>query len=283
MGASLALSIQKKGFTCKITGIVRSDESKSVGIEKKIGHEIFTEHEFSSIGDWKQYDFIIFALPVDLILEKIKLLPNDFKGLITDLGSTKKDIIRAVENKFKSIHNYYSSHPMAGSEQTGIRYATSNLYIDRLCIMTGPKNVSDLAVTNITKFWNDLGSETVAINPEDHDVVLSYLSHSPHIISSLLVQWAANNSKVRSYSAASPVPLTGGGFRDMSRIAGSNPEMWEAIIGSNRKEIYLSLKGFRDELSELISQLDPDTKPEQGFWKKYFEIAKEMRSKVLRI
>ncbi|MCE9500279.1 MAG: prephenate dehydrogenase/arogenate dehydrogenase family protein, partial [Leptospira sp.] len=114
MGASLALSMRKKGFRCKITGVVKTDESRREGIEKKIADEIFVESEFISRQNWNTFDFIIFSLPVDLTVEKLKLLPEDFTGLITDLGSTKKNIIRAVEEKFKGPHNYYSSHPMAG-------------------------------------------------------------------------------------------------------------------------------------------------------------------------
>ena len=98
---------------------------------------------------------------MDLTCDKIDLIPEKYKGYITDLGSTKQFIIQKIESKYKSAHNYYSSHPMAGSEQSGMNYAKVDLYENRLCILTEPKGVTKDAIQKITSFWKMIGSITI--------------------------------------------------------------------------------------------------------------------------
>ncbi len=281
MGASLSLSLKKKNLAKKITGVVRSEKSKLKGIELNIADEIFTEKQFLN-QSWNQFDLIVFGLPVDLTCEKILLLPLNFSGVITDLGSTKKEIIEVVENKFSTSHNYISSHPMAGSEQTGLEFAKDNLFESKLCILTKPKNFNEVVFVELKQFWESIGSITIEMNASEHDEVLTYLSHTPHILSSILVNWAYQNKKVQEKTDSFPFPLTGGGFRDMSRIAGSNPEMWDAIINSNKKNIIQSLKEFKEEINKLAQELESGNSKED-FWKEYFNNSRKSRSKILKL
>lgn len=284
MGASLSLAIRNKNLGCKITGVVKSEKSRTEGITQKIADEVILESDFLKSNTWNKYDFIVFSLPVDLTCDKIDLIPEDYSGYITDLGSTKQSIIQKVESKFKSGHNYYSSHPMAGSEQSGMSYAKVDLYENRLCILTKPKGVSKEAVERVTEFWKMLSSITIEMNAKEHDDVLSYLSHSPHILSSILVNWAYNNPKVKFYTEKSPIALTGGGFRDMSRIAGSNPDMWNAIINTNKDSIHDSLIEFRREIDRLISILESSPESMNSeFWKDYFIESKNARRQILKL
>ncbi len=279
MGASLGLAIKNKFADCRITGIVRSEKSKKEGLSRNVASEIFTESEFIEKNSWNEYEFIIFSLPVDSTEDKIHLFPDDYSGYITDLGSAKTNIISAVEKKYPREHNYFSSHPMAGSEQSGLLYADKDLYENRLCILTPPERVNNSAREFVTNFWQTLGMKTIEICAEDHDEILSYLSHSPHMISSLLSVWAYQNKKVKIYTDKSPIPLTGGGFRDMTRIAGSNPEMWQAIFSANKENVKKSLTDFREQLELLIETLDTDF---DEFWIQYFEKAKDSKSKIFK-
>ncbi len=284
MGASLALAIKKKELGCEVVGVVRSAKSRSEGISQKIASQIFLEEDFLKSNSWNEYDLIVFSLPVDLTCDKIDLIPKNYKGYITDLGSTKKTIIQKVESKFTREHNYYSSHPMAGSEQSGMNYAKVDLYENRLCILTKAKGVSKEAIEKITQFWKMIGSITIQMDATEHDEVLSYLSHTPHILSSILVNWAYKNEKVKFFTQKSPIPITGGGFRDMTRIAGSNPEMWNAIINTNKHSIHDSLLEFRKEIDRLLQSLEAtDEKADIEFWKKYFLESKESRSQIFKI
>jgi prephenate dehydrogenase len=282
MGGSLALAIRNKGLASCVSGVFRNE--KSLLEAKKLGYadDFFLEQDFLERNLWNQFDFIIFGLPVDIICQRIQAIPQDYPGYLTDLGSTKISIIQSVESKFSTEHNYYSSHPMTGSENSGVQFSKEGLYEGKLCILTAPTNLRKEAQLKIREFWERIGSRIIDIPAQDHDEILAYLSHSPHILSSLLVTWVGQNEKVMNYNKLSNLPLSGGGFRDMSRIAGSNPEMWEAIIQTNRKSIHQSLIDFRIQLDELILAFERE--PENNsFWRQYFEKAKEHRNQILKL
>jgi prephenate dehydrogenase len=283
MGGSLSLAIKKTGLKIKTTGVLRSQKSYDEIINKNLTDYLLIEEDFLRNNRWNEYDLIIFSLPVDLTCDKINLIPEDYQGFITDLGSTKSEIIKAVKNKFKSKHNYYSSHPMTGSELSGALHSKDDLYFGKLCILTREDNTSEESVSKIEDLWKYIGSSTIEIPAQDHDEILSYLSHAPHILSSLLVNWANNSDIVKKYTNISPLPLSGGGFRDMSRIAGSNPEMWEAIISTNKEAILTCLLAYKNQLTDLIEILKQEPPHQKGIWKKYFESSKNSRNQILKI
>ncbi len=283
MGGSLSLALKKNGYNGRITGILRSQKSLEEIRDKCITDELLLEEDFIKNNLWNQFDLIIYSLPVDLTCQKINQLPLDFTGIITDLGSTKKEIIESVKNKFNGIHNYYSSHPMTGSEQSGALHSKEDLYNGKLCILTREENTSQSAIERITEFWNYLGCKIIEIPASDHDEILAYLSHAPHLLSSLLVNWAKKSEMVSTYTKISPLPLSGGGYRDMSRIAGSNPEMWEAIISTNKEAILDSMIQFKRNLEEIIDILNKNPEEQLGFWKKYFEDSKKSRDFILKL
>lgn len=282
MGASLSLALKKKGILTHVTGVVSSSASKSKGESLKSADTILTAEEFHSTKQWKDYDFIIFGVPVDLTARLISELPSDFSGIITDVGSTKKEIIRAVETHFPQAHNYVSSHPMCGSEESGLEFANVSLYEGRLCILTSPKNAKPEIKDRLELFWKTIGAETIEISAEEHDSILSYLSHSPHILSSIMADWAANQKIVKRYTDLSPIPLNGGGFRDMTRIAGSNPKMWAAIFSSNQNEIYKSLMDFRERLDIILEKLNPKNTLNRQEWEGFMETSRRSRDFILK-
>ena len=112
MGASLSLAIRKKELGCEVTGVVRSEKSRAEGMSLNITDKIFLEEDFLKSNSWNEYDLIIFSLPVDLTCDKIDLIPETYKGYITDLGSTKKFIIDKVESKFKAVIDFNGKKPI---------------------------------------------------------------------------------------------------------------------------------------------------------------------------
>ena len=275
------MALKEKDRSVITTGIVRSERSLSEAMELNLADSLYTEEDFLNKDLWNSFDLIVYSLPVDSTCQKINELPASYQGFITDLGSTKKEIIDTVEKKFGRGHRYCSSHPMTGSENSGPRFSKADLYQNKLCILTKPEKSCTESLNLMEKFWTDLGSQTVHIPAKEHDEILAYLSHSPHILSSLLVTWASERKEVENYTGKSPLALAGGGFKDMSRIAGSNPEMWEAIIQTNRKSILDSLTDFRSRLDSLIQVLSQSDS--SGYWKDYFEKAKNHRQKILKL
>ncbi|PJZ68718.1 prephenate dehydrogenase [Leptospira perolatii] len=282
MGASLSLALKKKGSKAKVTGVVGSPKSKENGKRLGSADEIMTAEEFSKVENWSDYDLIVFGVPVDKTAEMVRALPKNLPAILTDLGSTKKEIVQAVEDSLTNSHKYISSHPMCGSEETGLEYANPDLYEGRLCILTKPAGSTEESFDRLEEFWKWLGMETLEIPSVEHDKILSYLSHVPHILSSLMADWAWENECVQKFTQGSPVALTGGGFRDMTRIAGSNPKMWAAIYSSNRDEIYKSLLDYRNRLDQLLSELDPKKPLDPERWETFMEESRKNRDRILK-
>ncbi|TGN17698.1 prephenate dehydrogenase [Leptospira idonii] len=272
MGGSLSLAIRKKIKTAKTTGVVRSEASKDVILKQNISDFVFLEEEFFQNRKFEEYDLVIFATPVHSVIHHIQNLNSHSQTIYTDLGSTKKTIIDAVHKKFSNeSHRYVSSHPMCGSEHSGPGAAKENLYEEKLCIVTSPNGLQSGIADEIRMFWEAIGCWTLDMEAKEHDETLAYLSHLPHLVSSLLVQTAIGNPVVNKQVSEAPRPITGGGFRDMSRIAGSNLEMWLSIFQENQNQIYESLKNLKSELEQVTEAFHPSHPLDRDriteFWK----------------
>jgi|JI8StandDraft_1071087.scaffolds.fasta_scaffold00054_8 prephenate dehydrogenase len=283
MGGSLSLAIKKRYPTVRVTGVVRSEKSKQEIIESKLADLVYTEKEISESLDWNVYQLVIFSTPVHTVLKYISKIPSSGNTIFTDLGSTKGTIIRAVDLHFADLHRYVSSHPMCGSEFSGPASAMEDLYHNKLCILTSAKGTNVEAMDFIRNFWKEIGSWTLEMEPNEHDETLAYLSHLPHILSSLLVQTAIKNSTVHKVVSDADKPITGGGFRDMSRIAGSNFEMWNSIFQENQKFIFDSLFEFRNELDKMISYFDPKLSLKSESIKSIWESARLAKEKIQKL
>ena len=260
MGGSLSLAIKKKFPNVRVTGVVRSENSKKTIQKKNISHDVLTESEFYQTKTFSDFDFVVFSTPVKSVIETILKLPKIGTTVYTDLGSTKETILTAVNSHFDTAHQYISSHPMCGSEHSGPEAAKEDLYQDKLCIVTKPEKAKQETVDLVRNFWETIGSWTLEMGEKEHDETLSYLSHLPHILSTLLVNTAIANPVAKKQIEESTKPITGGGFRDMSRIAGSNPEMWLSIFEENRSYVFNSLSDYKSALEEVIEIFNPDNR-----------------------
>lgn len=263
MGGSLAKTIRRLDPSVRLKGIVRIPNSREDVMRLGLVDECWTEDEWFGGKGYSQCmegDLLVFGTPVHRIKEQIARLPLDARFHITDMGSTKKNIVDSVSVHFNKrlVHNYVSSHPMCGSELAGPENALDGLYHGKLCILTPIGGSSSESLESVGGFWKSIGMTTHTMDGENHDRVLAYLSHGPHILSSLMVDWA--QSAVGDENSRSPQPIMGGGFRDMARIAGSNPEMWQAILSENRIHILESMRKFSGHLDSVIRMLEMSDK-----------------------
>lgn len=277
MGSSLALALRKLDKDIQLYGVVRSTKSKEVISRMGIFHSVNIENEFLSKPNWSDLDLIIFGTPVDTLEALISNLPHGLNAVLTDMGSTKYAIDVSVKKLLGSKHKYISSHPMCGSELSGPENAIENLYSNKLCILTPIEGSDKESLLKIENFWKSIGMLCYQMDSKTHDETLSYLSHSPHILSSLMVIWAERMAG--EVNRQSPMPIMGGGFRDMARIAGSNPEMWKAILSENRKPILNSLIEFQNELNSAIELLKSG---EQKDFQNLFELAALKKKSLLK-
>jgi len=187
--------------------------------------------------------FVVIASPVDHIVPLAReIAPTLADGaIVTDVGSVKGEISRLGHAALGSRAHFVGSHPMAGSEKTGWQHSTETLFDGRTCFVTPLADTNENAAATVAKFWRELGGEPVTISPDQHDEIVAHISHLPQMIASSLCAFLAKkNPQWRNFA--------GGGLRDTTRIAGSDPQLWRTIIEQNRDEILRALREYQEEL-----------------------------------
>lgn len=235
IGGSLALAIKKKGLAGEVVGVSRKKATLSSA--RKIGA---IDRGSQGLEIIKGADLVILAVPVDTIIELAPRIRRVIKPdcLVTDVGSTKERIVSALDKIFP---NYLGAHPLAGSEKRGVLNASPDIFRGSLCILTPTGKTAPAALKKIRLFWKGIGAKVLFLKPKAHDRILAFTSHLPHIAAFCLIN--AIPPKYLSFSST--------GLRDTTRIAGSDSEIWEKIITSNRSNIITALKAFECGLSRL--------------------------------
>jgi prephenate dehydrogenase len=239
IGGSLAMEIRKLKLAKEVVGVCRHKES--LAWAKSIGAIDYGSQNLEII---KNADLLILAMPVNSIISLApaiaRIIGKDC--LVTDVGSTKKEIVRTLEKLFP---NYVGSHPLAGSEKRGVKNAHKDLFKDSLCILTPTKKTKTAAMRKISLLWKKVGARTVSLKPEVHDKILSFVSHIPHVAAFSLIE-----------SVPEPfLKFSSGGLKDTTRIAASDNELWTEIFLTNRKNIIRGIKIYQKNLTAIKSAI----------------------------
>lgn len=250
IGGSFALALRKAGVVANVVGFGRSaatlQQARRLGSIDRIGQDIAAE-----VSD---ADLILLATPVAQMAEIFaRIAPHlGMHTLITDAGSTKSDVVAAARSKLaKNIAQFVPAHPVAGGEQSGAAAAQANLYQGKKVVLTPLPENSKAAVAQVRKAWELCGATVNEMTAQRHDEVFAAVSHLPHLLSFVLVLDLAqrdNRAELLSFAAS--------GFRDFTRIAASNPEMWRDISLANRDALLRELKQYADELFVLYQALE---------------------------
>ena len=270
IGASMALGIKRDHPDYKILGYNRSQTSREIALERGMVDRV--TDDFASFAPLA--DVIILCLPIKQTVAFIKDLANmDLKEgvIISDAGSTKAAIVDAAEKYLagKSFR-FIGAHPMAGSHKTGAVSADVNLFENAYYIFTPSSLTTPDTLEEMKDLLSGLHARFIEIDAKEHDRVTSQISHFPHILASSLMEQTAiyaEKHEMARYFAA-------GGFRDMTRIAESEPGMWTSILLSNRETILERIENFKERLDvigQAISQGDED-----HIWN-FFNQAREQR------
>lgn len=191
-------------------------------------------------------DLVVVAAPVDRIIPLVQQVAPQLapEAIVTDVGSVKGEITRHGHAALGRKAHFVGSHPMAGSEKTGWEHGSAELFQHRTCFVTPLPESNPAAVAKVVAFWRDLGGEPVTVPPDQHDEIVAHISHLPQIVaSSLCAMLAGKTPAWRNYA--------GGGLRDTTRIAGSDPQLWRTILEQNRDEVLRALRDYQDELHGL--------------------------------
>ena len=254
MGGSLGLAAKRANIADEICGYARREETRTQAIA--IGA---VDTVTDSISDAiKDADIVIFCLPVFTIRDFIKEFVAYFSPncIVTDVGSTKADIMNGVIPLFKgSQSEFIGSHPIAGSDETGLDAATIDLYQNSMVIIT-PENENNPATEQLMEFWQKIGARTSVMNAEQHDQIMAATSHLPHIIAAMLVETVLNPKHKDTKHEIKQ--FCGSGFRDTTRVAGGSEEIWHDIVKSNKSAIIKELDTFTSVLNKFQTLLEND-------------------------
>ncbi|MDB5171272.1 MAG: Prephenate dehydrogenase [Phycisphaerales bacterium] len=266
LGGSIGLALRPRLKGCKVIGYGH----KRATLDAAIGLGAIDEGYDDLSQAVRGADLVILCTPVGLFRRLLaEMAPLLAPGtLVTDVGSTKRSIVRAAEELLPGGVHFVGSHPMAGSEKRGVEFARADLYEGALCIVTPTERTDAGALEKVEGFWRMLGMRTCRVSPEEHDRRLSDVSHLPHALAAALV------STQEEASAA----LAGKGFSDMTRIAGGDPGLWRDILMDNRDNVRASIGALRERLDGLDALLEKGDLEGVRAW---LEQAAQRRRKLL--
>lgn len=254
IGGSLALALRRSGAVDEIIGC----GPNAAHLRRGVALGVIDSFEIDPAAAVAGADLVVVATPVRAMTDVFHALRSALAphAVLTDTGSTKGSVVDAVRAAFGSVPpRFVPGHPVAGTEKSGVEAAFAELFDDQRVILT-PLVGTDLgALETVRRLWSCAGARVTEMTPEQHDRVLAATSHLPHVLAYALVdRLAAMDAREEIFAYA------GGGFRDFTRIAASNPEMWRDIVLANREALLAAL----DDLLQALTRMREDIDREDG-------------------
>ena len=251
IGSSIARAIRKNHLSSKIVSSNRSDSVNKKVIELKIVDDSSSDTKKMAEGS----DLIIIAAPLSSYEDIISKIKNSLKSgtILTDVGSVKEGVISLIEKDVPANVSWISSHPIAGTEESGPEAGFSELFKNRWCILTPSKKAQEKDIKLLETFWKKIGSKVDIMEAKQHDYILSITSHIPHLIAYNVVNTSLN---IQDEKESVIVKYSAGGLRDFTRIASSNPIMWRDIFIQNKTNTTKVIKKFISNLEDLKNAIE---------------------------
>jgi prephenate dehydrogenase len=243
LGGSVAKAARAGGLARRLVGIGRDTARLRPALDDGTLDAVTTDLD-TGVRD---ADFVLLAAPVlaiEGLLERVwRAAPA--RTVVTDVGSTKRNIVCAAERLAATRPlTFVGSHPLAGSEQSGYGVARADLFRGATVVVTPTEATELAALKQVTEFWEALGARVSSLDPETHDRTVAAISHLPHLIACALVDGAGRVEP-------SALELAARGFRDTTRIAAGDPDMWTEIFLANRDALSASVEAFQEALADL--------------------------------
>ncbi|UOK43926.1 MULTISPECIES: prephenate dehydrogenase [Flavobacterium] len=249
IGGSLALDLKAINSRATIFGIDTND----LHLEKAL--ELGLIDEKATFDDLPQADWVILAIPVDKMTEVLPQILNEIKdeAIVLDVGSTKEQICKSVENHPKR-RNFIAAHPIAGTEFSGPSAAQRGLFIGKTNIICEVEKTASSLQEKVLGFFNDIGMHIRYMDPKSHDKHIAYVSHLSHISSFMLGKTVIEKEK----NERDIFDMAGSGFESTVRLAKSSPSMWTPIFKQNKEEVLKPLSEYIDNLNRFKELLEND-------------------------
>ena len=245
MGGSFALGLKQAGLVKSIAGFSASEKTRQRAQQLQV-IDIACDSVAQTV---EGADLVLLAVPVSATRQSLEAIvpamsPN---ALLMDVGSTKCDVVAAArETLGERLSCFVPAHPIAGKEVAGIEHAESGLYKNRRTVLTPLSETGAHQISKAKAVWQALGSTVFTMTPEAHDATFAAVSHLPHLLA-----FAAVNALVSQTEGADFLRMAGPGFRDFSRIAGSDPAVWRDILSANQTEVLSQITHFKQALAQL--------------------------------
>ncbi|MFT5837341.1 MAG: cyclohexadieny/prephenate dehydrogenase [Candidatus Azotimanducaceae bacterium] len=251
LGASLALALKERALCTRVHAWSRRAETRAQALQSDWCDAVFDQADEACVGS----ELVVICTPVETIVPLLEQVAASLSSnaLVTDVGSTKRLICRDAKGVQNGEINFIGSHPMAGSERSGMAHARADLFEGAACIITPLADAVDAEIVRLHRLWEAIGMQIVTCTPEKHDEIVAHISHLPHLLASSLCSYLAEQDSDWKH-------LGGGGLRDTTRVAAGDPILWKQILEQNREEVLRAIDGFENELQTLkTALLDKDT------------------------
>jgi prephenate dehydrogenase len=246
IGGSIGLALRSRGLASEVIGVGRHEGS--LGEAVRLGA---IDRGSTDLRDaLATAEAVVVCTPVDRVADDVRRCA-ELAGpevLITDAGSSKRQIVEAVERHPRCAASYVGAHPVAGSERKGVAHARPDLFDGRPCVLTPTTRTPADRLLRARAFWSSIGCRVLEMGPADHDEVLAYTSHLPHALAGALA----------SSVPADWLPLAAGAYRDGTRVAAADTGLWTAIFRDNRGPLLKALDSLRERLATFQYALMTD-------------------------
>jgi len=248
IGGSIGLDLRSRGFD--VFGVSSRQQTCSRAQARGVVNEASINLSLMAAAD-----VVFICTPLGsiepIVRELVPYLSRD--TIVTDVGSVKTPIVQAVSSLWP---NFVGGHPMAGTAESGIEAAVSDLFVGRPYVVTPTAQTPALAVDKIEEIARLLGAKVYRCEPEEHDRAVAWISHLPLMASATLVAACDREGDRDIVNLAQH--LASSGFRDTSRVGGGNPELGVMVAKYNREELLRSLSIYRDSLDEFITDIEAE-------------------------
>lgn len=273
IGGSLSKVIKSNRITDRVTGAGRGRN----GLEQALSLGVIDRIADSPAEAVKDADLVVLATPVGVFEQIARQIGPLMKPgtILTDVGSVKGEMVKALESILPGHVRYVPGHPIAGKEKTGVAEASETLFKNAKCILTPTEKTDRAALDTVRGIWEAAGARVIMMDPFIHDKVFAAVSHLPHVAAYAMMCTVSDmNTGTDDYLA-----FSGAGFRDFTRIAASSPEMWRDICLLNRQNIVHMIERYQFSLSRLKKAIErADAKAIEKLFREASNIRKGLES-----
>ena len=257
LGGSLGLALRRR-TRARVIGLSHRPGTVLRARRRGVFHEGHTDPARALPGA----DIVVFCTPVETIVPLARRFAVHFdpNALVMDVGSVKGPIVGGMASVFREPAgaHFIGAHPMAGSEKSGVENAAADLFVGATCALTPTGAARPRAIRRAADFWRSVGARPIVVAPDVHDRAVALVSHLPHLIADALAltagRWGATPSERKTLRS-----LAAGSFRDATRVAGADPDLWRGIFDSNAAPLKRAARDFQRTLGGLVGRRWPRT------------------------